>query len=174
MKNFSRIGIQFNWVDDKSFPLKIRIAVLNSGNLNAEEHHLDIGFSELGNHNLRETDRLELMNIIAEALPLSDFSNCYFSFLLPLTPTERAAKRLFTTPEPNGDFLDSFPEGALRSEISEQVRADYRYPLYNELYALILKTASASSLSVVPGIEFNDKEEWGQPEDEIRVVLEVE
>lgn len=114
------------------------------------------------------------MNTLAEALPLSDFTNCYFSSLYPLATTEHAAERLYTTSASDSDFLDSFPERALRSDIAEQIRTDCRYPLYNELYALILKTASASSLSVAPGIEFNDKEEWGQPKDEVRVVLEVE
>lgn len=174
MKKLSPIGIQFNWIVGKSFPLKNRVGALTTGYLDVDDDHLAIGFSEQGHHDLKNMDHLKLMNIISEALPLSDFSNCYFSFLHPLTSTERSLKRVLSSPSPDGDFLASFPEGALSAEVEDLIRSDYRYAQYNELFLLILKAVGTGPLSVTPGVEFNDKEEWGQPEDDIRVVLEVE
>lgn len=123
---------------------------------------------------MQNDHRAKLEHLISEALPLSDFSNCYFSLLHPLPLAERSLKRVYTTRSPSDDFLDSFPSEQLSTEIKNLIRSDHRYALYNELFLLIVKVAATGPLSVTPGVEFNDKEEWGLPEDEIRVVLEVE
>ena len=167
------LGIQYNWRDGESYPLKAKLQKAASNRIEIDNHHVTISFPDHqppGGHNRKLLDR-----ILPEALPVSDYSNIYLRL-----PVPKASAPLFaaggkinvSTVTDITDFLANFTEAD--ENLLSAIREDERYGYYNELFREVARVAQATGMLHTLEFELERKEDWDTVEDRVFVSCMLE
>jgi hypothetical protein len=114
-----------------------------------------------------------LDHILPEALPISDYSNIYLRLPATAVVGLRAKNRLnISSVKDVNDFLANF--STADADLLAAIRADLRYPFYNDLFQMMGKVAAATGMLHTLEFAFEDKEEWGTSEDMVFVSCMLE
>jgi hypothetical protein len=154
------IGIQYNWREGESFPLKARLQKAVSDRIEVQDDGVLINYPD--GQGPSGQNRMLLDQIIPEALPISDYSNIYLR--LPLAPAAapnlRAKGRInVPTVTDATDFLANFSD--LDADLAAALQADPRYSYYNELHATMAKAMTSAEMLHTLEAELETAEEWG-------------
>jgi hypothetical protein len=168
------IGIQYNWREGESFPLKARLQKAASSRIEIEDHHVLIRFPD--DEAPQGQNRKLLDRILPKALPVSDYSNIYLRLPLPPggVPKLKATGKLnVAVVTDSTNFLANFTDNA-DADLLAVIKEDVRYTYYNELFRMMAEVAKATGMLHTLEFMFEDKEEWDVEEDLVFVSCMLE
>lgn len=173
MSNHHFIGIQYNWREGESYPLKDKLGKAASSRIKIEADHVTIDFPDdqaPGGQNRRLLDR-----ILPDALPVSDYSNIYLRLPVPAegVPLLQEKGRINVPAVVDvTDFLANFTTAD--EALLAAIRADARYPYYNQLFQMMSHVTSETGMLHTLEFEFEDKEDQGGEADQVFVSCMLE